>query len=646
MLPERILIVDDEPINLAILRQILAPDYRLMFARGGAEALRLASRHHPALILLDIQMPDLDGYAVCRALKADAHTETIPVIFVTSLSDAGNEEIGFAAGCVDYLAKPVSAAIVRARVRNHLSLVQVKVLEASWRDAVVMLGKAGHYNDSDTGAHIWRMAAFARQLAEQIGWSKARCELFELAASMHDTGKIGIPGTILRKPGALDAEQWAIIKRHSAAGFDILSGSAAPLFQLAAEIALYHHEKWDGSGYPQGLRGEAIPESARIVAVADVFDALTMKRPYKDPWPLERVVATLRADAGTHFDPSVIAAFQACLPQLLDIKADWNQRDEPEKGAARLEMAQPLKAPGLILIVDDDRITRSVLGHILERDYRLLFAGSGTEALALASSDHPALILLDIQLPDLDGDAVCQALKANPQTADIAVIFVTVLSDLGHEERGFAAGGVDYLVKPVSASIVRARVRTHLSLVRTTELEQSRRDAINMIAKAAHYHAPDIGTRLWRMAAVARQLAEAVGWSKARCDLLELVAPLHDTGMIGIPDVMRRKPAELASDEVTAMKTHTWIGFEILSGSDAPLFALAAEIALYHHENWDGSGYLKGLAGEAIPESARIVAVADAFAVLAMPRPDEDAWPAQRALAILREDAGKQFDPT
>ena len=646
MLPVRILLVDDEPINLAILRQILAPDYRLMFARGGAEALRLASRHHPALILLDIQMPDLDGYAVCRALKADAHTETIPVIFVTSLSDAGNEEIGFAAGCVDYLAKPVSAAIVRARVRNHLSLVQVKVLEASWRDAVVMLGKAGHYNDSDTGAHIWRMAAFARQLAEQIGWSKARCELFELAASMHDTGKIGIPGTILRKPGALDAEQWAIIKRHSAAGFDILSGSAAPLFQLAAEIALYHHEKWDGSGYPQGLRGEAIPESARIVAVADVFDALTMKRPYKDPWPLERVVATLRADAGTHFDPSVIAAFQACLPQLLDIKADWNQRDEPEKGAARLEMAQPLKAPGLILIVDDDRITRSVLGHILERDYRLLFAGSGTEALALASSDHPALILLDIQLPDLDGDAVCQALKANPQTADIAVIFVTVLSDLGHEERGFAAGGVDYLVKPVSASIVRARVRTHLSLVRTTELEQSRRDAINMIAKAAHYHAPDIGTRLWRMAAVARQLAEAVGWSKARCDLLELVAPLHDTGMIGIPDVMRRKPAELASDEVTAMKTHTWIGFEILSGSDAPLFALAAEIALYHHENWDGSGYLKGLAGEAIPESARIVAVADAFAVLAMPRPDEDAWPAQRALAILREDAGKQFDPT
>ncbi len=646
MLPGPILVVDDEPINLAILRQILAPEYRLMFARGGAEALNLAIRHHPALILLDIQMPDLDGYAVCRALKADPQTEAIPVIFVTSLSEVDNEEIGFAAGCVDYLAKPVSAAIVRARVRNHLSLVQAKALETSWRDAVVMLGKAGHYNDADTGTHIWRMAAFARQLAEQLGWSKARCDLLELAASMHDTGKIGIPGAILRKPGALDAQQWAVIMQHSATGFEILSGSAAPLFQLAAEIALYHHEKWDGSGYPQGRRGDAIPESARIVAVADVFDALTMTRPYKEAWPLERVITTLSAGAGTHFDPSVIAAFQACLPQLLNIKADWNRHDSPEKGAARIAIAQQLMPPGPILIVDDDRLTRAVLGHILERDYRLLFASSGAEALALASSDHPALILLDIQLPDLDGYAVCQALKANPQTETIAVVFVTALSDLGHEERGFAVGGVDYLVKPVSAGIVRARVRTHLSLVHTGELEQSRRDAIDMIAKAAHYHAPDTSTQLWCMAGVARQLAAAVGWSPARCELLELAAPLYDTGMIGIPDVMRRKPAELASDELTAMKTHTWIGFEILSGSDAPLFALAAEIALYHHENWDGSGYLKGLAGEAIPESARIVAAADAFAALTVQRPDQDAWPGERALATLRASAGTLFDPT
>ena len=322
-----ILIVDDEPANLAILRGVLRGEYHLMFARSGTDALSLALEHHPSLVLLDIQMPDMDGYAVCRALKADPRTEGIPVIFVTALSDLGKEEIGFAAGCVDYLTKPVSAGIVRARVRTHLSLVHNKELERSRRDAIFMLGKAGHYNDVDTGVHIWRMAAFARQLAETLGWSEGRCDLLELAAPMHDTGKIGIPDAILRKPGPLDPNEWALMQTHSAIGFEILSGSVAPLFQLAAEIALYHHEKWDGSGYLKGLAGEAIPESARIVAVADVFDALTMKRPYKEAWPLERVVTTLREGSGRHFDPRVIAAFESCLPRLLDIKTDWGRRD-------------------------------------------------------------------------------------------------------------------------------------------------------------------------------------------------------------------------------------------------------------------------------------------------------------------------------
>ena len=649
-----ILIVDDEPVNLAILRQILEPDYRLMFARDGSAALDLAIRHRPALILLDIQMPEPDGYAVCRALKADPQTATIPVIFVTSLSEQGHEEIGFAAGCVDYLTKPVSGGIVQARVRNHLSLVQAKALEASWRDAVVMLAKAGHYNDTDTGTHIWRMATFARQLAATRQWSTARCELLELAALMHDTGKTGIPGAILRKAGPLDAQEWTVVKTHSRIGFEILSGSEAPLFHLAAEIALYHHEKWDGSGYPQGLRGEAIPESARIVAVADVFDALSMKRPYKEAWPLERVVTTLRTDAGTHFDPSVIAAFEACLPQLLAIKSSWDQCDALDKGGSgtvmtqqfnRLAIAPQVTTQGPILIVDDDRLTRSVLGHILECNYGLRFASTGAQALALASSEHPALILLDIQLPDLDGYEVCRALKANPQTDAIPVIFVTALTDLGHEASGFAAGGVDYLTKPVSAGIVRARVRTHLSLVHAEELERSRRDAIGMIAKAAHYQYPDTGARLWRMAAVARQLAAAVGWSTARCELMELAAPLHDTGMIAIPDEIRGELGALACDEVTALKTHTGIGFEILSWSDAPVFQLAAEIARYHHERWDGRGYLEELAGEAIPQSARIIAVAEAFDALSAPRSDAVAWSLDRVMATLREGAGKQFDP-
>lgn len=320
-----ILIVDDEPINLATLRQILEPQYNLVFARNGAAALEAVGKHHPSLILLDIQMPDIDGYTVCRMLKANPEFEEIPVIFVTALSDVGNEETGFSAGCVDYLTKPLSAGIVRARVRAHLSLVCASQLEKSRKDAIFMLGEAAHFNDYDTGSHIWRMAEYTRALAQATGWTAERCNLIELAAPMHDTGKIGIPDSILRKASGLDRDEWAIMQTHTRIGFEILSKSSAPVFRLAAEIALHHHEKWDGSGYPFGLAGENIPESARIVAIADVFDALSRRRSYKGSWSLDKILGYLSDSAGRHFDPILIKQFTAILPQIIEIKEKWNE---------------------------------------------------------------------------------------------------------------------------------------------------------------------------------------------------------------------------------------------------------------------------------------------------------------------------------
>jgi len=322
-----ILIVDDEPENLAAMRQILSGEHRLVFARNGAEALAAAFKHAPALILLDIQMPDMDGYAVCRALKADARSEAIPVIFVTGMAEVGDEAAGFAAGAVDYIVKPVSPPIVSARVQTHLSLVRATRLERSYQDAIYMLGEAGHYNDSDTGAHIWRMAAYAKALAAASGRNDDGCHLIELAAPMHDTGKLGIPNAIMRKPGKLDAAEWEIMRTHCRIGHDILAWSDAPVFRMAAEVALRHHEKWDGSGYPDGLIGESIPEPARMVALADVFDALTMKRPYKEAWPVERAMATMRESAGNHFEPRLMEVFSAIRPRILEIKAEWDARE-------------------------------------------------------------------------------------------------------------------------------------------------------------------------------------------------------------------------------------------------------------------------------------------------------------------------------
>jgi putative two-component system response regulator len=323
---QTILIVDDEPGNLAIMRDILADSYQLVFARDGKETLAAVLKHRPAMVLLDIGLPDIDGYALCRRIKELDTSGRIQIIFVTAYTDAQHETAGFDAGSVDYIVKPVSRPVVRARVRAHLALVRATVLEQSHHDAITMLAHAGHYNDTDTGTHIWRMAAYAGALARANGWDADSSAQLELAAPMHDTGKLGIPQAILRKSGPLDEQEWAVMKTHPRIGHDILSMSEAPVFHLAAEVALRHHEKWDGSGYPDGLVGKAIPESARIVALADVFDALSMQRPYKEPWPVDKILDYVRAGAGVHFDPELVHIFCNILPQLLLIQQSWAEK--------------------------------------------------------------------------------------------------------------------------------------------------------------------------------------------------------------------------------------------------------------------------------------------------------------------------------
>lgn len=326
-----ILCVDDEPSNLHLIRSLLSTEHKLVFARDGEEALRAVRKHTPSLILMDVSMPRMNGLDVARRLKADGTESAPPIIFITSHGADTDEQAGFDAGGVDYITKPISGPILRARVRTHLSLVRTSALAKSHREAISMLGEAGHYNDTDTGVHIWRMAAYARALAEATGWSWDDCELIEMAAPMHDTGKVGIPDSVLRKPGKLDEEEWKVMRTHSRIGYEILRRGSAPVFQMAAKIALRHHERWDGSGYPGGIAGEAIPESARVVAVADVFDALTMKRPYKDPWPIGRAFDEIGASGGNHLEPRLTEAFLAMRPAIEEIKSEWEAK-EAESG--------------------------------------------------------------------------------------------------------------------------------------------------------------------------------------------------------------------------------------------------------------------------------------------------------------------------
>ena len=319
----RLLLVDDEPTNLQVLRHILQADYRLLFATDGERALQVAREQRPDLVLLDIMMPHMDGYAVCCALKADAATASIPVIFITALDDSQDETAGFDVGGVDYLTKPVSPPVVRARVRTHLSLVRMEELRETRLQIVQRLGRAAEYKDNETGMHVIRMSHFSKLPALAAGCSPAWAEDLLNAAPMDDVGKIGIPDAVLRKPGPLDAAEWDTMRRHPEIGAEIMDEHPSGVLQLAREIALAHHEKWDGSGYPRGLAGEAIPLSARIVAIADVFDALTTRRPYKEPWPVQDALDHIAAQAGKHFDPALVALFAPLLPQLLEIRARW-----------------------------------------------------------------------------------------------------------------------------------------------------------------------------------------------------------------------------------------------------------------------------------------------------------------------------------
>lgn len=342
-----ILIVDDTPANIDLLRGLLSSRYSLKVATSGPLALKLARSALPDLILLDVMMPDMNGYEVCAKLKQDEATQHIPVIFVTAESDQQAETRGFRLGAADYVTKPISAPILLARIKTHLALYDQRrhleglvkertaELQASNRDLektrfaiITQLGRAAEYRDNETGMHIVRVGHFSKMLGLSAGLSESRADLLLHASMMHDVGKIGIPDHVLLKPGKLTSEEFEVIKTHPAIGAEIIGKHDADLLVMAREVAISHHEKWDGSGYPFGLKGEDIPIVGRIVAITDVFDALTTCRPYKQPWPVEKAFGLIRDGSGKHFDPTLAQLFLDRADEVQQIMQRY--RDEPD----------------------------------------------------------------------------------------------------------------------------------------------------------------------------------------------------------------------------------------------------------------------------------------------------------------------------
>lgn len=338
-----ILVVDDTPDNLTLMNELLKDLYKVKLANGGERALRIASSDSPPdLILLDIMMPETDGYEVCIRLKADPKTRDIPVIFLTARSDVEDEKKGLDLGAVDYITKPISPSIVLARVKTHLyvkatqdflkdknAFLEEEVVRRTREITVIQdvtmlaLTSLAETRDSETGNHIRRTQDYIKVLTEKLReFPRFRDVLTEQyvatlvkSAPLHDIGKVGIPDKILLKPGKLLEEEFEVMKRHAALGHNAIEHAEArmginvPFLNIAKEMAQSHHEKYDGSGYPRGVAGDAIPLSARLMAIADVYDALTRCRPYKNAMSHRDAVAVIREGRGTHFDPDMVDAF-------------------------------------------------------------------------------------------------------------------------------------------------------------------------------------------------------------------------------------------------------------------------------------------------------------------------------------------------
>ncbi|MEH0690729.1 response regulator [Vibrio cholerae] len=333
--PLSILIVDDTSSTLSLLSDLLIDDYELFAATNGYEALRLCEEQKPDLILLDVMMPDIDGFTVCKNLKANPNTQHIPVIFITAKNNPVDEEVGLSIGAVDYIQKPFSAPIVKARVKTHLQILnqrkhlqdivdeQIFLLRQTQLKIINRLARAAEYKDNETGLHVVRMSHYSYAIAKHYGCDLPWCELLQFAAPMHDVGKIGICDSILLKPGILTDDERKEMEKHCEIGEDILGDDSSPLLNLAKEVALSHHERWDGKGYPHKLKGSSIPLSAQIVSVADVFDALTSVRPYKQAWPVQDALDYIQEHKGSQFSPQVVEAFINAVSDILTIKETY-----------------------------------------------------------------------------------------------------------------------------------------------------------------------------------------------------------------------------------------------------------------------------------------------------------------------------------
>ena len=489
--PARILLVDDNTTNLQLLNETLdGLGYKLLIAKNGKTALSIAQKAMPPLRIMEIMMPEMDGYEVCRRLKADPNTSHIPVIFITALADEEDEAKGLGMGAVDYITKPINPELVRARVHNHLELKQYQdhlenlVKERTRRLALTQavtiesLATLAEYRDPETGGHIKRTQNYVKALAVHLKdhprfrdeLSDEAIELLYLSAPLHDLGKVGVPDNILLKAGKLTDEEFEEMKKHTVYGHDALLITEQKLGQdsflrLAREIAYTHQEKWDGSGYPSGLKGDEIPLAGRLMALADVYDALISKRVYKPPFPHEKAVQIIVEGKGRHFDPDLVDAFVELQETFRNIAltfADYEEERQMLGGGKDLAAEKCItKSVENILLVEDNEINREIMqSQLTAMGYRVDSAINGSDALNLYQKKAYDVILTDIEMPEMNGYELTAEIRRLEEHTDrsIPILAITASEFDLNEERAISKGFNGYMLKPLEVEVLKKKL--------------------------------------------------------------------------------------------------------------------------------------------------------------------------------------------
>jgi putative two-component system response regulator len=470
----RALIVDDDEISLEILENVLSEmGYQVERALNGKEALTKLRRDPIHLVITDWEMPEMNGLELCRAIREEDFEGYVFIIMLTS-RDGGQQKIdGIHGGADAFLVKPLNPEELLVSLKTA-----ERILSLETRDlAMFALAKLSESRDPETGAHIERVQSYARLLAQHLSTTDRYGDLIDTefvrliyqTSPLHDIGKVGIPDSVLLKPGKLDGQEMSVMRTHAELGAQTLEASLqrfpnVRFLQMARDIAMSHHEHWDGKGYPKGLAGEAIPLAGRIVALADVYDALTSRRVYREALSHAQAKTLILLERGAHFDPDVIDAFLAIEPQFVQIRERF--RDDERQAEPELTKAAVQEQQNKVLVADDDPVVRDLLTNFLNRQgVECVIAADGEEALELFDAQSPNLIISDWAMPGIDGLELCRRVRSRSRGSHVHFIMLTMHADEIELTKAFDAGVDDFLAKPFNSVAMMARLRAGLRAV-------------------------------------------------------------------------------------------------------------------------------------------------------------------------------------